>query len=223
MEEQQRYGQHSFCHTCLSTKRRQTKMRKMSLSSRVLIFTVALTMYVVDAGSGETLCGGELVDALQFVCEDRGFYFSRPTSRSNSRRSQKGIVEECCFQSCDLMLLEQYCAKPAKSERDVSATAMQVIPALPPLSKESRRHVSEKYSRYEVWQRKAAQRLRRGVPGILRARKFRRQVERARAREQAREQARDQARLHRPLITPPSRLPPPALRPTQDYPVHTHK
>lgn len=59
----------------------------------------------------------------------------RPTSRLNSRRSQKGIVEECCFQSCDLMLLEQYCAKPAKSERDVSATSLQVIPALPPLSK----------------------------------------------------------------------------------------
>lgn len=58
----------------------------------------------------------------------------RPISRSNSRqRSQnRGIVEECCFRSCDLQLLEQYCAKPAKSERDVSATSLQVIhmPAL---------------------------------------------------------------------------------------------
>lgn len=55
----------------------------------------------------------------------------RPISRSNSRRSQsRGIVEECCFRSCDLALLEQYCAKPAKSERDVSATSLQVIPAL---------------------------------------------------------------------------------------------
>ncbi|KPP62028.1 hypothetical protein Z043_119816, partial [Scleropages formosus] len=85
--------------------------------------------------SAETLCGGELVDALQFVCEDRGFYFSRPTSRSNSRRSQKGIVEECCFQSCDLQLLEQYCAKPAKSERDVSATSYQAVPVLPTFNK----------------------------------------------------------------------------------------
>lgn len=25
----------------------------------------------------ETLCGGELVDTLQFVCGDRGFYFSK--------------------------------------------------------------------------------------------------------------------------------------------------
>nr|BAF74506.1 insulin-like growth factor II-2 [Anguilla japonica] len=159
MEQQQSYGYQSLCHTCVRTAKSQTKIRKMSLSSRALIFTVALTMYVVDAGSGETLCGGELVDALQFVCEDRGFYFSRPTSRANSRRSQKGIVEECCFQSCDLNLLEQYCAKPAKSERDVSANSLQVIPALPvlpPLSKDGRRHVSVKYSRHEAWQRKAA-------------------------------------------------------------------
>ncbi|XP_064169164.1 insulin-like growth factor II isoform X4 [Anguilla rostrata] len=216
MEQQQSYGYQSLCHTCVRTAKRQTKIRKMSLSSRALIFTVALTMYVVDAGSGETLCGGELVDALQFVCEDRGFYFSRPTSRANSRRSQKGIVEECCFQSCDLNLLEQYCAKPAKSERDVSASSLQVIPALsalPPLSKQDgRRHVAVRYPKYEAWQRKAAQRLRRGVPGVLRARKLRRQAERARAREQA--------RSHRPLITLPSRDPPPAAAPTETRAVH---
>lgn len=58
----------------------------------------------------------------------------RPTSRGNNRRAQnRGIVEECCFRSCDLNLLEQYCAKPAKSERDVSATSLQVIPVMPAL------------------------------------------------------------------------------------------
>lgn len=49
----------------------------MSSSSRSLLFALALTLYVVEMASAETLCGGELVDALQFVCEDRGFYFSR--------------------------------------------------------------------------------------------------------------------------------------------------
>ncbi|XP_054999467.1 insulin-like growth factor II isoform X1 [Sorex araneus] len=78
----------------------------------------------------ETLCGGELVDTLQFVCGDRGFYFSRPASRV-SRRS-RGIVEECCFRSCDLALLETYCATPAKSERDVS-TPPTVLPVRPPV------------------------------------------------------------------------------------------
>lgn len=50
----------------------------------------------------------------------------RPASRVN-RRSSRGIVEECCFRSCDLALLETYCAAPAKSERDVS-TPPTVLP-----------------------------------------------------------------------------------------------
>lgn len=56
----------------------------MSSSSRALLFALALTLYVVEMASAETLCGGELVDALQFVCEDRGFYFSTFHSRFQS-------------------------------------------------------------------------------------------------------------------------------------------
>ncbi|XP_070764111.1 insulin-like growth factor II [Enoplosus armatus] len=214
METQQRHGAHSLCHTCRRTESSRMKVKKMSSSSRALLFALALTLYVVEIASAETLCGGELVDALQFVCEDRGFYFSRPTSRGNNRRTQnRGIVEECCFRSCDLNLLEQYCAKPAKSERDVSATSLQVIPVMPALKQEvpRKQHVTVKYSKYEVWQRKAAQRLRRGVPAILRAKKFRRQAEKIKAQEQA--------IFHRPLISLPSKLPP-VLLATDNYVNH---
>ncbi|XP_034542168.1 insulin-like growth factor 2b isoform X3 [Notolabrus celidotus] len=191
----------------------------MSSSSRALLIALALALYFVEMSSAETLCGGELVDALQFVCEDRGFYFStfqrgRPTTRGSNRRPQnRGIVEECCFRSCDLNLLEQYCAKPAKSERDVSATSLQVIPVIPALKQEVPRkpHVTVKYSKYEVWQRKAAQRLRRGVPSILRAKKFRRHAETIKAQEQA--------IFHRPLISLPSKLPP-VLLATDNYVNH---
>ncbi|XP_018621334.1 insulin-like growth factor 2 [Scleropages formosus] len=212
MEEQRTHGGHSTCHTCRRTENWGMKVRKETTWSPVLRVAVTLglaAMCVAQGASAETLCGGELVDALQFVCEDRGFYFSRPTSRSNSRRSQKGIVEECCFQSCDLQLLEQYCAKPAKSERDVSATSYQAVPVLPTFNKDgSRKHVAVKYSKYEMWQRKAAQRLRRGVPAILRARNFRKQAEKI--------QALEQAVFHRPLITLPSKLPP-SLPPAENY------
>ncbi|KAF3689021.1 Insulin-like growth factor II [Channa argus] len=214
METQQRYGQHSLCHTCRRTEHSRIKVKKMSSSSRSLLFALALTLYVVEVASAETLCGGELVDALQFVCEDRGFYFSRPTSRGNNRRPpNRGIVEECCFRSCDLHLLEQYCAKPAKSERDVSATSLQVIPVMNALRQEAPKKtpVTVKYSKYEVWQRKAAQRLRRGIPAILRAKKFRRQAERIKAQEQA--------IFHRPLISLPSKLPP-VLLATDNYVNH---
>lgn len=74
-----------------------------------------------------------------------------------------------------------------------------------------RKHVTVKYSKYDVWQRKAAQRLRRGIPAILRAKKFRRQAERIRAQEQLHH--------HRPLITLPSKLPP-ILLPTENYVSH---
>lgn len=39
---------------------------------------LTITSSSVAAGH-ETLCGAELVDALQFVCGERGFYFSKLT------------------------------------------------------------------------------------------------------------------------------------------------
>uniref|UniRef100_A0A4W6EHR4 Insulin-like growth factor 2 n=1 Tax=Lates calcarifer TaxID=8187 RepID=A0A4W6EHR4_LATCA len=213
METQQRHGQHSLCHTCRRAESSRMKVKKMSSSSRALLFALALTLYVVEMASAETLCGGELVDALQFVCEDRGFYFSRPTSRGSNRRPQnRGIVEECCFRSCDLNLLEQYCAKPAKSERDVYISSTTTTTTTTHTSEVPRKqHVTVKYSKYEVWQRKAAQRLRRGVPAILRAKKFRRQAEKIKAQEQV--------IFHRPLISLPSKLPP-VLLTTDNYVNH---
>ncbi|XP_048825732.1 insulin-like growth factor II isoform X1 [Brienomyrus brachyistius] len=171
-----------LCHTCLRTEKR-TKIGKMHPLKVLQMITIAFSLFVQSVSS-ETLCGGELVDALQFVCGSRGFYFSRPTSRFNSRRTQNGIVEECCFKSCSLRLLEQYCAKPSKSERDVSATALPAVTALPVINKDvPRKSLTVKYSKYIIWQRKAAQRLRRGIPSILRA-KCRRQAGKMKAQEQ---------------------------------------
>ncbi|KAG3291137.1 insulin-like growth factor 1 isoform X2 [Ictidomys tridecemlineatus] len=101
------------------------KMHTMS-SSHLFYLALCLLTFTSSATAGpETLCGAELVDALQFVCGDRGFYFNKPTGYgSSSRRApQTGIVDECCFRSCDLRRLEMYCAplKPAKSARSVRA------------------------------------------------------------------------------------------------------
>lgn len=43
----------------------------------MLVCALVLSFCVFEVAAAETLCGGELVDALQFVCEDRGFYFSK--------------------------------------------------------------------------------------------------------------------------------------------------
>ncbi|KTF88421.1 hypothetical protein cypCar_00013412 [Cyprinus carpio] len=186
---------HLFCASCRKTGKKQTTMRSLIHS----FFILSLFMVASPVRTGETLCGGELVDTLQFVCGADGFYISRP-NRSNSRRPQKGIVEECCFRSCELRLLQQYCAKPVKSERDVSSSLLQAFPVSQALHKDiTGGPPGVKYSKYEVWQRKPAQRLRRGVPSILLARKFRRQVEKI--------QDEEQASFHRPLMTLPNRHP----------------
>lgn len=148
---------------CLTCQRNKITERLQVIMKCLLklywCLVLVLILHPAEALAGqETLCGGELVDTLQFVCGDRGFYFSRPQSR-NRGRGIRGIVEECCFRSCDLALLETYCAKPAKSERDLSATtSIQMIQAL---SKEGLKK-SMKFTK-ESWPNKHAQRLRRGV------------------------------------------------------------
>ncbi|KFO30289.1 Insulin-like growth factor I [Fukomys damarensis] len=111
---------------------------KMHVVSSLHLFYLALCLlaFTSSATAGpETLCGAELVDALQFVCGDRGFYFNKPTGYgSSSRRApQTGIVDECCFRSCDLRRLEMYCAplKPAKAARSVRAQRHTDVPKTP--------------------------------------------------------------------------------------------
>ncbi|KAK3578534.1 hypothetical protein CHS0354_025243 [Potamilus streckersoni] len=87
---------------------------------------VALTLTVSDV-CGVRLCGKSLADVLDLVCEDRGFHsispdrgvgFPRLAKRiasdyfSNSLNENPGIVGECCYRSCTLDDLENYCALP---------------------------------------------------------------------------------------------------------------
>ncbi|XP_078075651.1 insulin-like growth factor 1 isoform X2 [Mustelus asterias] len=100
----------------------EVKVVRTCLASYPHLFYLMLCVLTLSGvnASPETLCGAELVDALQFVCGDRGFYFNKPTGyRSSVRRPHRGIVNECCFQSCDLKLLEMYCAKPQRAEGPV--------------------------------------------------------------------------------------------------------
>lgn len=55
----------------------QVKMH-IKPSSNLFYMILCLLTFTSFASAGpETLCGAELVDALQFVCGDRGFYFSK--------------------------------------------------------------------------------------------------------------------------------------------------
>uniref|UniRef100_UPI00398EFD9A insulin-like growth factor 2 n=1 Tax=Pristiophorus japonicus TaxID=55135 RepID=UPI00398EFD9A len=89
-----------------------------------VLLALTVCMGPSEARTEETLCGSELVDTLQFICAERGFYF---VSKVVSRRSRqnRGIVEECCFRSCDLLILETYCAVPAEAARSTPSPASQ--------------------------------------------------------------------------------------------------
>uniref|UniRef100_A0A8C3G7B7 Insulin n=1 Tax=Cyclopterus lumpus TaxID=8103 RepID=A0A8C3G7B7_CYCLU len=98
----------------------------------LLLCVLTLTPTATRAGP-ETLCGAELVDTLQFVCGERGFYFSKPGYGPNARRS-RGIVDECCFQSCELRRLEMYCAPPKTSKAARSVRAQRHTDRAPKVS-----------------------------------------------------------------------------------------
>uniref|UniRef100_A0A4W5KAR1 Insulin-like growth factor 1 n=1 Tax=Hucho hucho TaxID=62062 RepID=A0A4W5KAR1_9TELE len=53
----------------------------------LLLCVLTLTSAATGAGP-ETLCGAELVDTLQFVCGERGFYFSKCTFYL--------FIKDCC-------------------------------------------------------------------------------------------------------------------------------
>uniref|UniRef100_A0A667ZJD8 Insulin-like growth factor 1 n=1 Tax=Myripristis murdjan TaxID=586833 RepID=A0A667ZJD8_9TELE len=110
----------------------------ISCSHTLSLLLCVLTLTPTATGAGpETLCGAELVDTLQFVCGDRGFYFSKPVGYGNTRRSHnRGIVDECCFQSCELRRLEMYCApaKTSKAARSVRAQRHTDMPRTPKVS-----------------------------------------------------------------------------------------
>ncbi|EDM17020.1 insulin-like growth factor 1, isoform CRA_a [Rattus norvegicus] len=144
--------------TCCVNDPGRTKMSappiKIHIMSSSHLFYLALCLltFTSSATAGpETLCGAELVDALQFVCGPRGFYFNKPTGYGSSirRAPQTGIVDECCFRSCDLRRLEMYCAplKPTKSARSIRAqrhTDMPKTQKSQPLSTHKKRKLQRR-------------------------------------------------------------------------------
>ncbi|KAI4873704.1 hypothetical protein NFI96_023390 [Prochilodus magdalenae] len=121
------FFQGQWCDALKCTMRCMSCTHTLSL----VLCVLALTPAAVQAGP-ETLCGAELVDTLQFVCGDRGFYFSKPTGYGppSRRPHNRGIVDECCFQSCELRRLEMYCApvKSGKSPRSLRAQRHTDVP-----------------------------------------------------------------------------------------------
>ncbi|KAM6467675.1 insulin [Python bivittatus] len=99
------------------------------IRSLPLLLLLAVSAPTISyAAPNQHLCGSHLVEALYLVCGDRGFYYS-PRSRRNMeqplvngpfqnevevplqefQKSKRGIVEQCCENTCSLYELENYC------------------------------------------------------------------------------------------------------------------
>ncbi|XP_015282101.1 PREDICTED: insulin-like [Gekko japonicus] len=88
----------------------------------LLALIAVLAPIASHASPNYYLCGRQLVDSLNLICGDRGFYWG-PRERRNIEESlargmealsfqpqdKRGIVEECCVNICPLHVLENYC------------------------------------------------------------------------------------------------------------------
>ncbi|XP_041846909.1 preproinsulin b [Melanotaenia boesemani] len=105
-------------------------------------WTVSMLLLLVLYSPGvystpiQHLCGSHLVDALYFVCGERGFFYSpsraqkrdlenllgflskkakqeeqlwRVLSGRDEPKVKRGIVEQCCHKPCSIHHLEGYC------------------------------------------------------------------------------------------------------------------
>ncbi|XP_043938488.1 insulin-like [Protopterus annectens] len=106
----------------------------------LLVLAIMTCLMETEGAGTHHLCGSHLVEALFFVCGDRGFfsthgrgkrdktteYFTRPSVPYSSAvktllepersldvdgREKRGIVEQCCHYLCTYYDLENYCNK----------------------------------------------------------------------------------------------------------------
>ncbi|XP_027865458.1 preproinsulin b [Xiphophorus couchianus] len=101
-----------------------------------MLFLLVLHSPGASLAPNQHLCGSHLVDALYFICGERGFYYSpnrahkrdlenllgllakrasveerlwRVLSARDEPKVKRGIVEQCCHKPCSIHHLEDYC------------------------------------------------------------------------------------------------------------------
>lgn len=84
-----------------------------------LIVTLVLLSHHVHTRAVRRSCGKYLADRIYDICKARGGYSQlsvTPTTRApefSHRRVKRGVVEECCRQSCTDLQLQIYCMESA--------------------------------------------------------------------------------------------------------------
>ncbi|XP_056129343.1 preproinsulin b [Lampris incognitus] len=111
-------------------------MARIPWAVSMLLLLVLSSQGVVSTPT-QHLCGSHLVDALYFVCGERGFFYNpnrtahkrdlqpllgflskstrqekklwKDVSGHDEPKVKRGIVEQCCHKPCSIYHLESYC------------------------------------------------------------------------------------------------------------------
>ncbi|KAM9788593.1 insulin-like [Neosynchiropus ocellatus] len=98
-------------------------------STSLLVVLLVISYPGSEANPAQHLCGSHLVDALNLVCGDRGFYYNPRRDAENALGEGAGeneigelgfkdkmdvmvkrqIVEQCCKRRCTIFDLDNYC------------------------------------------------------------------------------------------------------------------
>ncbi|XP_077403114.1 insulin-like [Vanacampus margaritifer] len=102
-------------------------MAPLWLHSASVLVLLVMSWPCSRALSSQHLCGPNLVDALNMVCGDRGFFTSSRRDidsvlldfnemvgyafkkKMDMMMKRDGIVEQCCHQPCSMLVLDKYC------------------------------------------------------------------------------------------------------------------
>lgn len=91
--------------------------RTMKLTFITVVLLIMLSCSNVNARAFRRSCGKYLADRISDLCKARGGY-NHPSSRHDvlqtHHRVKRGVVDECCKQSCTDATLIQYCMNQAE-------------------------------------------------------------------------------------------------------------
>lgn len=109
--------------------------RIMKLTYIVVFLLILLTFKSVEARAVRKSCGKYLADRISDLCKARGGYSqltSGDSEQRSHRRVKRGVVEECCRQSCTDTILMQYCMEQVEQPEDVAMSREESKPTTPP-------------------------------------------------------------------------------------------
>ncbi|XP_039254992.2 uncharacterized protein LOC120331893 isoform X1 [Styela clava] len=118
---------HTNTNICSQSRMRRENNRvsaKKGIVITILIIIASIEclscniLSIFPKAEAEQLCGAKLVDALRFLCGERGIYnpvVKVGRASSSSSNIPEDITVLCCTKSCTMQQLKQYCGKPAET------------------------------------------------------------------------------------------------------------